>query len=413
MHNVETSPTPTPLAAIPVFYDPRMLADAHSYSPSAAKPRAVVESWQRFAPQVTLCEVVAATREQLCLAHAPGYIDGVLEGRVPNGFGNRLPAVAHSLVWTTGAMLSAAREALANRLVAVAPVSGFHHARHTAAAGFCTFNGLVVTAQALHEEGRVDRVGVLDFDLHYGDGTEQILGQLKLDYIAHYTAGAEYSSETQSDRFLAAIPDLVRRFTRCDLLLYQAGADPHVDDPMGGWLTDAQLAERDRLVFETCARLALPVAWNLAGGYQQPLRKVLDIHDATMRACIDVFCQASATGLEDRSNPDADKRRERRVPSALAEEELRRRYEELGEFEDWAGERTFVSRCWSFESMLSRGPLCAELLREEIATCERMEPGSGARALAPNPALGRLLLQAWPAAVRRGPGAEMGESEPD
>ena len=50
-------------------------------------------------------------------------------------------------------------------------------------------------------------------------------------------------------------------------------------------MTNAQLAHRDFLVFDTCRKLGLPVAWNLAGGYQTPLRRVLDIHDATMRMC--------------------------------------------------------------------------------------------------------------------------------
>jgi hypothetical protein len=45
------------------------------------------------------------------------------------------------------------------------------------------------------------------------------------------------------------------------------------------------LAERDRLVFETARQLSISVAWNLAGGYQAPLRKVIDIHDNTVRAC--------------------------------------------------------------------------------------------------------------------------------
>ena len=72
-------------------------------------------------------------------------------------------------------------------------------------------------------------------------------------------------------------------------MLYQAGADPHVDDPLGGWLTTAQLHERDRRVFAAARRIGLPVAWNLAGGYQSPLRKVLDIHDNTLRACAGVF----------------------------------------------------------------------------------------------------------------------------
>ena len=52
------------------------------------------------------------------------------------------------------------------------------------------------------------------------------------------------------------------------------------------------MAERDRIVFETAHRIGLPVAWNLAGGYQTPLRRVLDIHDNTLRACARVFMPA-------------------------------------------------------------------------------------------------------------------------
>ena len=37
-------------------------------------------------------------------------------------------------------------------------------------------------------------------------------------------------------------------------------------------------------MFNRCREMGLPVAWNLAGGYQNPLRKVLDIHDNTLRA---------------------------------------------------------------------------------------------------------------------------------
>ena len=71
----------------------------------------------------------------------------------------------------------------------------------------------------------------------------------------------------------------------CDVILHQAGADPHIDDPVRGWLTTAQLFERDRRVLGAAQGVGMPVAWNLAGGYQWPLRKVLDIHDNTMRAC--------------------------------------------------------------------------------------------------------------------------------
>ena len=287
----------SPLASVPVFFDERMVADAESFSPSAGKPRAVVESWRAMAAPIDIRTPVPVAREQLALAHLPAYVAGVLDGRLANGFGNTLPGVAASLPWTSGAMLSAAREAIANGRVAVAPVAGFHHARYARGGGFCTFNGLMVTAQVLLEEGVARSVSILDFDLHYGDGTEDIIERLGLrDVVAHYTAGLELNDEDRAPEFLDAIADYVRRLSDCDVLLYQAGADPHIDDPMGGWLTGAQLAERDRRVFEACAAHGLPVAWNLAGGYQTPLRKVLDVHDATMRACVARYVEPPPSG---------------------------------------------------------------------------------------------------------------------
>lgn len=281
---------PGPVEALPVYFDERLMADAASFSPSAGKPRAVVASWQALDPRIELRAPVPVTREQLARAHARDYVDGVLDGRTPNGFGNRLPGVAASLPWTSGAMLSAAREAIANGRVAVAPVAGFHHAHYDRGQGFCTFNGLMVTAATLLHEGAVRQVGILDFDLHYGDGTEDIIERLELrGSVAHYSAGLDWNDAERAEAFLDSIEAYVRRLSGCGLLLYQAGADPHIDDPMGGWLIDAQLAERDRRVFTACHRHGLPVAWNLAGGYQTPLRKVLDVHDATMRACLAVY----------------------------------------------------------------------------------------------------------------------------
>lgn len=376
------------LDALPVFYDPRMVADAQSFSPSAAKPREVVASWTRLGIALAFARFDPVSPAQLCLAHASVYVEGILSGQVSNGFGNRSMAVANALPWTSGAMLAAAREAIANGRVAVAPVSGFHHARHGAAAGFCTFNGLIVAARALQSEGLARRVGILDFDQHYGDGTDQILRHLGLQDIAHYTAGAEYGAPEQAASFLAAIPALMQRFADCDVLLYQAGADPHIDDPLGGWLTDEELAERDHRVFETCRALGLPVAWNLAGGYQTPLRKVLDIHDATLRACADVFLADARVASPERSPLRHDDTSP--PPPCLPLEELRRRYEALGPLQEWPGERTIISHCGSFEHLLEGGHTTAVLLRRQLRS------DSEEHVFWPHPALSRLVLEAWP-----------------
>ena len=275
---------PAKLDAIPVFYSPLMAAENDSFSPSAAKPRAAVESWRKLDIPLNVMVPEPASVEDLARAHLPAFVDAVLACRSDNGFGNRSKAVAASLPHTSGAMLAAAREALRNGRVAVAPCSGFHHAGYANAGGFCTFNGLMVTAMALHASGEATRVGILDFDQHYGDGTDNIIDRLRIDWINHYSAGEHYGFPTEARRFLSSIPALVAAMNDCDVILYQAGADPHIDDPLGGWLTTKQLYERDLLVFEAAAALGIPVTWNLAGGYQTPLRKVLRIHDGTMRA---------------------------------------------------------------------------------------------------------------------------------
>ena len=293
-NNLETQKSPdqhdpAKLDAIPVFYTPLMVAEAGSFSPSASKPRSAVESWRKLDIPLNVKAPEPANVQDLARAHLPAFVDAVLSCRSDNGFGNRSKAVAASLPYTSGAMLAAAREALRNGRVAVAPCSGFHHAGYANAGGFCTFNGLMVTAMALHASGEATRVGILDFDQHHGDGTDNIIDRLRIDWINHYSAGEHYGFATEARRFLSSISGLVGAMKSCDVILYQAGADPHIDDPLGGWLTTEQLYERDLLVFQAAAALEIPVAWNLAGGYQTPLRKVLRIHDGTMRACAAVY----------------------------------------------------------------------------------------------------------------------------
>ena len=148
--------------------------------------------------------------------------------------------------------------------------------------GFCTFNGLVIAAQALRLNG-AKKVGILDMDQHYGDGTENIIKKLELDYIKHWTLGGSSVNQHNADEFFENFTELLEKtFKGCSVILYQAGADPHVNDPLGGRLTSDQLRLRDHLVFEFCKKNNIGVAFNLAGGYQNPLRKVLDIHDATL-----------------------------------------------------------------------------------------------------------------------------------
>lgn len=274
--------------AIAVFYTPAQVGEKYAYSPSSGKPADVVASWQARGFPIEIVEPSPATEDDFALAHDRRFVEDVLALREDNGFGNRSPAVARSLAFTTGAMLAAARRALDTRSVACAPCSGFHHAGYGHAAGFCTFNGLMVTALKLRAEGVVRRVGILDCDQHYGDGTDDIIECTgSRGWVHHVTAVQGYARDART--LLTALPGIVQGFAGCDLVLYQAGADAHVHDPLGGYLDDDQLARRDTIVFAEAHRLHLPIAWNLAGGYQVPLRDVLDIHDRTMQACVSEY----------------------------------------------------------------------------------------------------------------------------
>ena len=152
----------------------------------------------------------------------------------------------------------------------------------------------MVTAFALRAEGLAKRVGILDFDMHYGDGTDELLERFgAATWIEHFTAGEDYLYPHHANEYLERIPGRIANMRECDVILYQAGADPHIDDPLGGFLTTAQLRERDRLVFETSNKLGVPIAWNLAESYQMDnsggIQAILDIHNNTMLECARVY----------------------------------------------------------------------------------------------------------------------------
>ena len=280
---------------IPVFYTPKMVADSECFSPSAAKPIKVVESWQKQFP-IEVVEPSAATREDFYRAHDATWVDKVLAGEADNGFANRSLVVAESLPYTTGAMLSAARHVLSDSLgVAVAPCSGFHHAEYAHPMGYCTFNGLMVTALALRAEGAAKRIGILDLDMHYGNGTDHILQKVGNDgWCRHFTAGLTIEYPSQVNYFFNEwLPIALEELASCDIVLYQAGADPHIMDPYGGWMETDEMQRRDAIVFDTLKACKVPVVWNLAGGYQKKedgsIPAVLEIHDNTMRECARVY----------------------------------------------------------------------------------------------------------------------------
>lgn len=283
-------------SAIPVFYTPKMVAPSLSFSPSSMKPEKVVAAWQASGIPIAIHDVPPMSEEDIALAHDPAFVRAILAGELENGFGNCSSEIAATLRYTNGSMREAALAALQNGVVAVSPSSGFHHAHYAIASAFCTFNGLVIAAQWLLRHGHAKTVGIVDCDQHYGNGTDHIRSKLNLgSSVKHFTAGRDFSRWGDAPAFFARLREQLAFMQDCDVILYQAGADPHVDDPLGGFLTNNQLYLRDRLVFHTCFQRGQPVAWNLAGGYQQhddgstDWEALTTIHGNTLRACWEVI----------------------------------------------------------------------------------------------------------------------------
>lgn len=273
-----------------LFYGPGMVATnpkVPTFSRSWEKPKLFVEQ-ALVDPYIGLVSVepyLPATPGMIKLAHDHDYVDDVLIGARVNGFGNCDRGIADSCLHTCGGMVDATIRVLRDRALgggamACVPVSGFHHAAYAHGGGFCTFNGLMVaTMMALKHGAR--SVGIFDADQHYGDGTDSIIMHhgLMNNRVRHWTTGA---MKYEPEAFLRSLRrQLLHRFQDVAVLLYQAGADCHVDDPLGGWMTTEQMRQRDQIVFDFCAEYSIPLVWDLAGGYQNPYQRVLDLHLAT------------------------------------------------------------------------------------------------------------------------------------
>lgn len=275
-----------------VFYRHEQTAqNADSFSPSAGKPKLAVQDWlyHGLISQSEIESFEPATRKQIAAAHSSVYVDAVLDGAVENGFGNFDEDVAKSLPYTVGSLLAATEYAIAYKTIACSPTSGFHHAGHHFGGGYCTFNGLMVAAIAAHASGMADRILIVDMDQHYGNGTEDILKTLRIDYVDHITADKSYRTSEQAMRMSNLKHSLIDR--KYDLIIYQAGADIHVDDPLGGLLTTEQMRERDRNVFlGGYVYHGTPIVWNLAGGYKRDesgsIEPVLKLHRQTVEEAL-------------------------------------------------------------------------------------------------------------------------------
>ena len=170
-----------------------------------------------------------------------------------------------------------------------------------------------MAARVIQTEGRVKRVVIIDLDVHQGNGTAAIFAgdPSVFTFSVHGQKNFPFHKEKSDldialpdasgdDAFLDAarsgVPAAIEQ-AQADLAIYIAGADPFIEDRLGRLaMSKAGLLERDRLVFEQCARVGLPVAVVMGGGYARDVEDVVSIHFQTIRLAAEFALNWRAAG---------------------------------------------------------------------------------------------------------------------
>lgn len=226
----------------------------------------------------------------LLRVHSLKYVDSILSGREINGYGSTSDAENAHSVKSCAVMHYATNLAfnVKGEQPVFAPVSGFHHAGYNYCGGYCTFNGLMTAAyMIITHKGPNTRVLIIDGDGHYGDGTADIIDKLSMGKNVEHCSLAK--SEVGGDAAVAQHRMIeALKAEQWDLVLYQAGADSHIEDPyFSGYLDDAQWENRDAAVFSICRDRRLPLVFNLAGGYNG--KKTILLHHSTVSTARRVY----------------------------------------------------------------------------------------------------------------------------
>ncbi|MDX1660198.1 MAG: histone deacetylase [Gemmatimonadota bacterium] len=313
-----------------IVYSPASFADIGPHVFPMEKYAGVVRRLREEDGLEDPVEPEPASREALLRVHDEAYLEDLDEGvHTPRTLPSELPIsgeIVDFFVLACGGTTRAARIALRRRWAAHVG-GGFHHAFAGKAEGFCYLNDLAVAAATLLEEGAVERVTVIDVDVHQGNGTAAIFagddrvftmsihqednypikerGDLDVGLVSWDRSRAG-SPWVEDEAYLESLAPAVERSLEHDpeLVLVQCGADPYRDDQLGGLrLTLEGLKRRDETVFRACAERRIPWVVTFGGGYAFDVADTVAIHLQTIRTARDVAEEAWGRGGSSEATP--------------------------------------------------------------------------------------------------------------
>jgi acetoin utilization deacetylase AcuC-like enzyme len=248
-----------------------------------------------------LIEAPAATREQLLRVHAPEHVDAIEDLSRRGGGMVDMDTVASDGSYEAALHAAGGAVHAVDRMLAGGERFAFcglrppgHHAETARAMGFCLFNNVAVAAAHALKHGGAERVLVLDWDVHHGNGTDEIFSasQRVLYASIHqsplypgtgdaddvgtgagegFTVNLPVPPGSGPDDFLSLVQHVavpLAREHRPDLIGISAGYDAHRADPLAQCTLDAQAyADMAASVREAAAGLDAAVLVCLEGGY--------------------------------------------------------------------------------------------------------------------------------------------------
>ncbi|MBC2743285.1 MAG: histone deacetylase family protein [Desulfosarcina sp.] len=217
----------------------------YTSDPAAAPGRmeAVVDT---IAPHVDICSFSPATQNDLLTVHPKSHLERI-----------RRKGLYEIAALAAGGAIQAAQTGMDEPSFALIRPPG-HHASADSCWGFCFFNNMAVSLHQLRSTGRIETAFILDFDLHYGDGNVNILGNEPWVEILN---AESHSRQAYLDQVKHAL-----HLTAADVIAVSAGFDNHVQD-WGGLLTTADYRTMGTWVHQAAKRNNGGCYGILEGGY--------------------------------------------------------------------------------------------------------------------------------------------------